>query len=86
MPSTCLFKDKKYETEPKAKVKYHLKAELKFEDDDHEWKYKQILMIREKPLKEQEEFKKKDTADVTSWCCIGQGQATLEAEFEKNSF
>lgn len=40
IPSSMYFKDKKVRENPKAKVKYYIKAKLKCEEDDEEMKYK----------------------------------------------
>ncbi len=50
IPSSLYFKHKKCREEPKAKVKYHVKATVKTHDKHDEMKYKQVLMIREKPV------------------------------------
>jgi len=47
VPSSLHFADKKNRHEPKAKVKYYIKAKLLNHEGDDEMKYKQVLMIRE---------------------------------------
>jgi len=37
--------------EPKAKIKYYVKATLKTNNKHDEMKYKQVMIIREKPVK-----------------------------------
>ena len=50
IPSSLHFKHKNSREEPKAKVKYYIKATLHTHDKHDTMKYKQVLIIREKPV------------------------------------
>ncbi len=70
---------------PSAKVKYTLQCIINF-PGDHDWVQKQIMIIREKPLKEKDDIKKVDDNEIKTWCCMSQGKSKLTTVFEKNSF
>jgi len=54
LPSSMMFKGKTKE-KSKAKVKFYIKAKIVQNDGDDLMKFKQVLMIREKPVKLQED-------------------------------
>lgn len=86
IPSSLNFKDKKSREEPKAKVKYFVKVKLDCKDDDEEMKYKQVLVIREKPVDFEANEQLKEKSEIKTWCCIDQGKSKLKSTFEKNVY
>ena len=50
LPSSLYFKNTSRPDEPKAKVKYYCKARLVCEDPVRDMTFKQVLVIREKPV------------------------------------
>ena len=86
IPSSLHFKDKHSREEPKAKVKYHIKATLHTYDHSHSMKYKQVLIIREKPVNLVVGDAQSETSQIKTWCCIDQGTSTMSSVFNKNVF
>ena len=86
MPSSLYFKDKKQREGPKAKVKYMVKAKIDSSNDSHDMSYKQILVIREKPVALQEKVEISETQNIKTCCCCDQGPSALKAKFNKNVF
>lgn len=86
IPSSLMFTHKNKKTEPKAKVKYFVKAKLNCSKDAHDMKHKKVLMIREEAVDLQEKTTLKETSEIKTWMCCSQGNSTLEAEFNKNVF
>ena len=86
IPSSLHFKDKHSREEPKAKVKYYVKATLKTVDKHDEMKFKQVLIIREKPVNMVVGDAQAETSNIKTWCCIDQGHSTMSSVFEKNVF
>jgi len=80
MPSSVVFKDKKMKQEPKAKIKYFVKASA------GKMKQKAVLIIREKPVSYKEDLGIEETCNIKAWCCVPQGPSTLKAKFEKNIY
>lgn len=70
IPSSLYFKHKHSREEPKAKVKYYIKCTLNTRDKHDEMKYKQVLMIREKPVNLVVGDAQSETSNVKTWCCI----------------
>jgi hypothetical protein len=68
VPSSLAVKSKSREA-PKAKVKYFVKCKLNCEDSDHDMVYKQVLMIREKPVTMKEDNVIKETSEIKTWGC-----------------
>lgn len=86
IPSSLYFKHKKSREEPKAKVKYHIKATLKTHDKHDEMKFKQVLIIREKPVELRIGDAQSETSNIKTWCCCDQGTSTMSSVFNKNVF
>ena len=83
IPASLNFKEKHVREEPKAKVKYYLKAKL--ENGGHDvMKYKQVLIIREKPVEWKVGEAQQETSEIKTWCCCDQGTSTMWSVFEKN--
>ena len=70
IPSSLHFKHKHSREEPKAKVKYYVKATLHTHDHHHKMKYKQVLIIREKPVNLVVGEAQSETSNIKTWCCI----------------
>ena len=86
IPSSLYFKEKHEREKPKAKIKYYVKATLKTHDKHDEMKYKQVLMIREKPVNFKTNDAQSETSNIKTWCCIDQGTSTMSSLFQKNQF
>ena len=86
LPSSLQFKHKHSREEPKAKVKYYVKATLKTNDKHDEMKYKQVLIIREKPVNMVVGDAQSETSNIKTWCCIDQGTSTMSSVFAKKTF
>ena len=86
IPSSLAFKHKKSREEPKAKVKYYVKATLHTSHKHDEMKYKQVLIIRERPVNMVVGDAQSETSNIKTWCCIDQGTSTMSSVFEKNVF
>ena len=86
IPSSINFKHKHSREEPKAKVKYYVKAKLHGADKHDDMKYKQVLIIREKPVQMVVGDAQSETSNIKTWCCIDQGTSTMSSVFEKNVF
>ena len=81
-----MFKGKSREA-PKAKVKYFVKARVVTSAlKDHELKHKQVLAIREEPVKLKTDAVIEETCEIKTWGCCSQGASALKAEFNKNVF
>lgn len=86
LPSSIGFKHKKSREEPKAKIKYYVKAVLHTHDKHDEMKFKQVLIIREKPVALREGDQQSETSHIKTWCCVDQGHSTMSSVFNKNVF
>ena len=86
IPSSLHFKDHHSREKPKAKVKYYVKVVLKTHDKHDEMKYKQVLIIREKPVAFRTGDAQAETSHLKTWCCIDQGTSTMSSVFEKNQY
>ena len=86
IPSSVHYKDKKVKAEPKAKVKYFIKAVLHAHEKDHDMKYKQVLVIREPAVEFKAGEEQKERSNIKTWCCIDQGHSTMWSTFNKNIF
>ena len=86
VPSSLHFKEKHKREEPKAKVKYYVKAKLDTYDEHDEMKYKQVLIIREPAVAYKEGEEQKERSEIKTWCCIDQGASTMWSTFNKNIF
>lgn len=86
IPSSLHFADKKDRHEPKAKVKYFVKAKLETYHEHDEMKNKQVLMIREPAVTFKAGEEQKETSNIKTWCCIDQGESTMWSTFNKNIF
>ena len=81
------FKDKHSREKQKAKCKYIVKTTILGTDDDDEvMKYKQVLMIREPPVKLKEDVSEFEEQEIKTMCCISQGVSSLKTSFEKNIY
>ena len=49
-------------------------------------KYKQVLIIRERPVALVTGEAQSETSHIKTWCCIDQGTSTMSSVFEKNVF
>ena len=71
---------------PKAIVKYSIKAILAGQSSHDTMRYKQVLLIRE-PLKTvQANIRETSEHPVTTWCCVSQGTSKIDVIFDKNTF
>ena len=86
LPSSLHFKDKHNRHEPKAKVKYYVKAKLHTHHEHDEMKYKQVLIIREPSVAFKAGEEQKERSNIKTWCCIDQGHSTMWSTFNKNVF
>ena len=86
IPSSLYFKEKHQREKPKAKVKYYVKVVLKTHDKHDEMKFKQVLMIREKPVEFHMNDAQAETSNIKTWCCIDQGTSSMNSVFQKNQF
>ena len=86
MPSSMNFKDKRKRENPKAKCKYYVKTTLHTNDHSDKMKYKQVLMIREKPVEFRMNENQHEKSQISTWCCIDQGESTMWATYEKNIY
>ena len=86
IPSSLQFKHKHSREEPKAKVKYYVKATLKTNNKHDEMKFKQVMIIREKPVNLVVGEAQSETSNIKTWCCIDQGTSTMSSVFAKNVF
>ena len=86
IPSSILYNDKKHNRLPKAKVKYHIKAVVETFDGHSAMKYKQILIVREKPPHFEQNISQISEHKITTWCCVNQGVSRIEVNFDKNTF
>jgi hypothetical protein len=86
IPSSLYFKDKHSREKPKAKVKYYVKAKLHCHDKHNDMKFKQTLVIREKPVNLVTGDAQEETSHIKTWCCIDQGRSTMSSVFNKNVF
>jgi hypothetical protein len=66
LPSSFFFKNGHIRENPSAKVKYHLKVKLEGTDI----KSKQVLLIREKPVKMREGESQFEKSKISTCCCI----------------
>ena len=67
-------------------MKYYVKATLKTPDKHDEMKFKQVMIIREKPVNMVVGEAQSETSHIKTWCCVDQGQSTLSSVFAKNVF
>ena len=86
IPSSVHYKDKKKKAEPKAKVKYFIKAVLHAHEKDHDMKYKQVLVVREPAVQFKAGEEQKERSNIKTCCCIDQGHSTMWSTFDKNIF
>ena len=86
VPSSIHFADKKSRHEPKAKVKYYVKAKLQDHNEHTEMVNKQVLAIREPAVAYKEGEEQKETSNIKTWCCVDQGNSTMWSTFNKNIF
>ena len=70
MPSSILYKEHHTREQAKAKIKYWVKAIVHADKSSETMKYKQVLMIREKPVPFKEGERKGEMAKIKTWCCI----------------
>ena len=77
------WRDKSVREDPKAKVKYWIRATLV---GSEKMKYKQVLIVREPPVAFVQGEQQQETSKVTTWCCVDQGVSAMWSEFEKNVF
>jgi len=86
IPSSLYFKAPHSHEKPKAKIKYYAKVVLKTQHHSDEMKYKQVLMIREKPVTFKTGEAQAETSHIKTWCCCDQGTSTMSSVFEKNQY
>ena len=85
LPSSLYFKF--YDRyDPKAKVRYYLKATLNTVDPKDKMKNKQVISIRERPVAFQANAMGSSSNEITTWCCMKQGESKMETIFNKNVF
>jgi hypothetical protein len=84
LPSSFFIKPKNSPQSVKAKIKYIIKAEM--DVDGKDYKYKQILIVREKSGKEKKDFKQSDDAKVAVCFCLDKGACNITCEFDSNTF
>lgn len=66
LPSSFFFKNGHVREKPSAKAKYHIKVKLEGTDV----KSKQVLLIREKPVKMKEGESQFEKSKISTCCCI----------------
>ena len=49
-------------------------------------KYKQVMIIREKPVNLVVGEAQSETSHIKTWCCIDQGTSSMSSVFNKNVF
>jgi len=49
-------------------------------------KYKQVLILRERPFMAEGDIERSDHANLSTCCCIGQGSSQILTRFQKNTF
>ena len=86
LPSSLYYKNTKKPEEPKAKVKYYCKGRIVCADPVRDMIYKQVLIIREKPLTLLQDSVINEVQTVNTCCCCCQGETILKAKFNKNVF
>ena len=87
IPSSVIYSNKKDHEKPKCNIKYHIKCII----DAAGWfgrdlKYKQMLVVHEKPVEFKENTTKEETINISEWCCIDKGSCNMKVNFNKNIF
>lgn len=85
LASSFFYKNEHDGAKPSAKCKYHLKATFKA-SGVKKLMTKQILIIREKAVKLQEDVSIASKQELTNCCCVSKGFSTLKTDFEKNIY
>ena len=67
-------------------MKYYIKTILHTYDKHDTMKYKQVLIIRERPVNLVVGEAQSETSNIKTWCCIDQGTSTMSSVFNKNVF
>lgn len=86
IPSSFYFKSMVESEAPKAKVKYFIKAKLSCEDSAKNMMFKQVLIVRERQVKLQEDHIIRDVIHASILNCCKQGYSILSSKFNKNVF
>jgi hypothetical protein len=74
-----MFENYNHHDKPKCKVKYSLQATLHTRQGD--LKYKQWLIIHERPVEFQADKLEIQNKEISTWCCVGQGHGELTVQF-----
>ena len=89
LPSNMYFKSPGDTEEPKAKVKYYIKATLINAADPLavlQMQYKQVLIVREQPMILKQNNAISNVHHVKTLRCFKRGHTKLTAKFNKNVF
>ena len=87
MPSSFYFKNVKLENAPKAKVKYFVKAHFMCSTRSPDnMKFKQVLIVRERPKLLSWEKMVTMQKDITIFMCCPKGLSEVTCKFSKNVF
>ena len=86
LPSSINTHMKDVRERPKAKIKYFIKAKVNAFDPRDNMKYKQVLIVRERPVEFKMGEQQQETSNITTWCCVDQGTSSMWSSFEKNIF
>ena len=85
LPSSIYFVDTGEKEKPKAKIKYYIKAYLQSEQAMMSFMfYKQVLVIREKPVALKTQDVRGETVTLRDCCCCSKGSSTINTVFDKN--
>ncbi len=85
LPSSLHFQPHHHKANIKASVKYTIRAIVNPHHGD-KMKYKQVLIVRERPFIAEGDIEKTDHANLKTWCCVDQGHSSIKTRFEKNTF
>ena len=77
LPSSINFKKSDIHEKPKAKVKYHIKAELMDHSNHAVMKYKQVLVLREQGEAYRTDISQTQENRISTWCCVDQGPSRI---------
>ena len=82
LPASLHYEDDSIRERPLAKVKYHITVSL----EGTNIRAKQVLMIREPPVKFKQAEVMEERTGIESCCCCPMGQTSITTEFEKNVY
>lgn len=71
---------------PFAKIKYFIRAAILDASQEKLMKYKTVAIIREPPPPLEAGIARDSTMNITTWCCIKNGESKMSCNFEKNIY